>query len=136
MSILKSIRIPNDIYRKLQTLAEQKNIDMTDCILRLIRHGLKDEVNAIGNGMTNEELIDKCRGNGEMIAKMIYASFPDNVELLQSVAELEQLNFSLDSLNEGLQKSPHEDYCDWLRCEVLRLELARWPAGYVPHDDL
>lgn len=130
MSQLTSLRIPNPIFLSIERIAERKRISMTDCILRLIREGLDNEQKAMSNTATDEELIESCKGNGKMIARMIHSSFPNNTELLQDIAELEQLNFSLDQLNEGLNKSPTETYSDWLRSEVLRLEIARYPIEH------
>lgn len=132
MSQLKSLRIPDPVYQAIEDLAYAQRISLTDCILRLIRTGLDVGKSAMNNIATDEEMVDHCRGNGNMIAKMIYATFPNDAELLQDIADLEKLNFSLDQLNEGLNTSPIDNYDDWLRSEVLRLGIARWPVGNSP----
>lgn len=56
MSKLKSLRIPDSIFRDVKALADSKRITVTDCILRLIRAGLKDEEKSMQQKTTLAEI--------------------------------------------------------------------------------
>lgn len=127
MSQLKSLRFPDDLYRTVESIANSTDLSVTESILMLVRHGLKH----LKENPPDAELIESGSINGKMIAKILHSTFDDDDDLLP-IEELEQFDFCLNALSEGLVKSPADYYYDFLRSEVLRLNIARWPVGYRP----